>query len=91
MKHAVLLPGIFDRLGKTYATKDLVWGPNAVEELIRKLQAEMSELDLYRLKYLGYLYTDPLATDHTESEWEAHQASRLRQDSQHANFAPFLF
>ncbi|EGZ07371.1 hypothetical protein PHYSODRAFT_528296 [Phytophthora sojae] len=91
VKHAVLLPEFFDRLGKTYATKDLVWGPNAVEELIRKLQAEMSELDLYRLKYLGYLYTDPLATDHTESEWEAHQASRLRQDSQHANFAPFLF
>ncbi|GMF28129.1 unnamed protein product [Phytophthora lilii] len=91
VKHAVLLPEFFDRLGKTYATKDLVWGPNAVEELIRKLQAEMSDLDLYRLKYLGYLYTDPLATDHTETEWDAYQANRLRHDPQHANFAPFLF
>ncbi|KAG7387436.1 hypothetical protein PHYBOEH_008243 [Phytophthora boehmeriae] len=90
-KSVVLLPEFFDRLGKSYATKDLVWGPNAVEELIRKLEAEMSELDLYRLKYLGYLYTDPLATDHTETEWNALQAHRLRQDSQHANFAPFLF
>ncbi|CAH0484455.1 unnamed protein product [Peronospora farinosa] len=84
VKHAVLLPEFFDRLGKTYATKDLVWGPNAVEELIRKLQAEMSALDLYRLKYLGYLYTDPLATDHMETEWH-------RRDPQQANFAPFLF
>ncbi|KAG6975682.1 hypothetical protein JG688_00002168 [Phytophthora aleatoria] len=91
VKHAVLLPEFFDRLGKTYATKDFVWGPNAVEELIRKLQAEMSALDMYRLKYLGYLYTDPLATDHTETEWDAYQANRLRHDPQHANFAPFLF
>ncbi|KAL4093331.1 hypothetical protein PRIC1_005782 [Phytophthora ramorum] len=92
VKYAVLLPEFFDRLGKTFATKDLVWGPNAVEELIRKLQAEMSDLDLYRLKYLGYLYTDPLATDHTETEWDAFQANRLRHnDQQHANFAPFLF
>ncbi|POM63296.1 hypothetical protein PHPALM_27404 [Phytophthora palmivora] len=51
----------------------------------------MSALDLYRLKYLGYLYTDPLATDHTETEWDAYQANRLRHDPQHANFAPFLF
>ncbi|EEY54400.1 uncharacterized protein PITG_08031 [Phytophthora infestans T30-4] len=91
VKHAVLLPEFFDRLSKTYATKDHVWGPNAVEELIRKLQTEMSELDMYRLKYLGYLYTDPLATDHTETEWDAYQANRLRHDPQHANFAPFLF
>ncbi|KAI9982952.1 hypothetical protein PInf_006803 [Phytophthora infestans] len=48
VKHAVLLPEFFDRLSKTYATKDHVWGPNAVEELIRKLQTEMSELDILR-------------------------------------------
>ncbi|KAI9916848.1 hypothetical protein PsorP6_018131 [Peronosclerospora sorghi] len=91
VKHAVLLPEFFDRLGKVCATKDLVWGPKAVEELIRKLQAEMSALDLYRLKYLGYLYTDPLATDHKETEWDAHQTHRLHHDSQHATFAPSLF
>ncbi|CAI5747187.1 unnamed protein product [Peronospora destructor] len=91
VKHAVLLPEFFDRLGKTYATKDLVWGPNAVEELIRKLQAEMSALDLYRLKYLGYLYTDPLATDHMENEWNAYQSNWHRRDPQQPNFAPFLF
>ncbi|KAL8011482.1 hypothetical protein Plhal710r2_c051g0156991 [Plasmopara halstedii] len=90
-KHAVLLPEFFDRVGKSYATKDLVWGPYAVEELITKLQLEMSELDLYRLKFLGYLYTDPLATDYTESEWDSCQANRLRHDPQHANCAPFLF
>ncbi|CAH0482112.1 unnamed protein product [Peronospora belbahrii] len=90
-KHAVLLPEFFDRLGKTHATKDLVWGPNAVEELICKLQAEMSALDLYRLKYLCYLYTDPLATDHAESEWDAYEAYRYRREQQQANSAPFLF
>lgn len=90
-KSVVLLPEFFDRLGKTFATKDLVWGSNAVDELIHKLESEVSELDLYRLKYLGYLYTDPLATDHTETEWDALQANRLRHDPQHASFAPFLF
>uniref|UniRef100_M4BVV8 DnaJ homologue subfamily C GRV2/DNAJC13 N-terminal domain-containing protein n=1 Tax=Hyaloperonospora arabidopsidis (strain Emoy2) TaxID=559515 RepID=M4BVV8_HYAAE len=91
VKHAVLLPEFFDRLSKTHTTKDLVWGPNAVEELICRLQAEISALDLYRLKYLGYLYTDPLATDHTETEWDAHQTNRLCHDPQNATFAPFLF
>lgn len=91
VKHAVLLPEFFDRLGKIYATKDLVWGPHAVEELTCKLQAEISELDLNRLKYLGYLYTDPLATDHTDIEWDACQANHFRNDTQHGNFAPFLF
>ncbi|RLN96527.1 hypothetical protein BBJ28_00003471 [Nothophytophthora sp. Chile5] len=90
-KCVVLLPEFFDRLGKSYTTKDLVWGPSAVEELTRKLEAEMSELDLYRLKYQGFLYTDPLATDQTEAEWDSYQTNRPRHDLQHANFAPFLF
>ncbi|TDH72600.1 hypothetical protein CCR75_003886 [Bremia lactucae] len=91
VKYTVLLPEFFERVGKTYATKELVWGPKAVEELAHKLQTEMSMLDLYRLKYLAYLYTDPLATDHTETEWDAFHANRLRHDLKHANFAPFLF
>ncbi|KAF1315758.1 hypothetical protein FI667_g15773, partial [Globisporangium splendens] len=93
-KCVVLLPEFFDRLWKSYTTKDLVWGPNAVEELIRKLEAEVAELDLYRLKYQCFLYMDPLARDikveyervyGTDSQFQTHH------QEQQVHFAPFPF
>lgn len=97
-KCVVLLPEFFDRLKKSYATKDLVWGSNAVEELIRKLEGEVANLDLYRLKYQCYMYTDPLAGDQTDIDWSNHQS--LNADAYNAtsgladhmsSFAPFPF
>lgn len=93
-KCVVLLPEFFDRLWKSYATKDLVWGPNAVEELIRKLETEVAELDLYRLKYQCYLYMDPLARD-SEVEWERTHGPDSQFQNHHqeqqVHFAPFPF
>lgn len=90
-KCVVLLPEFFDRLWKSYSTKDLVWGPHTVQELIRRLEAEVSELDLYRLKYQCYLYTDPLAAD-APSVSESDTSLLRRQGTDlHESFAPFLF
>jgi hypothetical protein len=89
-KCVVLLPEFFDRLAKSSATKDLVWGPHTIQELIRKLEAEISGLDLYRLKYQCYLYTDPLAHDSPATDLEGSQIERGGSD-QHESFAPFLF
>ncbi|RLN52987.1 hypothetical protein BBJ29_006094 [Phytophthora kernoviae] len=36
----IFVSQFFDRLGKSYVTKDLVWGPNAVEELIQPKHGE---------------------------------------------------
>lgn len=89
-KCVVLLPEFFDRLAKSSASKDLVWGPHTVQELVRKLEAEISALDLYRLKYQCYLYTDPLATDAPGTTFDGSQTGRGVTE-QHENFAPFLF
>lgn len=95
-KCVVLLPEFFDRLWKSYATKDLVWGPAAVEELIHRLETEIAELDLYRLKYQCFLYMDPLARD-SERPWEptGHSESQSQLLAQHheqqIHFAPFPF
>lgn len=93
-KCVVLLPEFFDRLWKSYATKDLVWGPTAVEELIRKLETEVADLDLYRLKYQCFLYMDPLARD-CEVEWERTHGGESQFQNQHQDqqihFAPFPF
>lgn len=94
-KCVVLLPEFFDRLWKSYATKDLVWGPAAVEELIHRLETEIAELDLYRLKYQCFLYMDPLARD-SDVQWEqAHNGDNNQLLTQHheqqIHFAPFPF
>nr|CCA19797.1 conserved hypothetical protein [Albugo laibachii Nc14]CCA24391.1 conserved hypothetical protein [Albugo laibachii Nc14] len=59
-KCVVLLPEFFDRLWQNFQAKDLIWGPQCVEELVRKLEAEFALLDVFRLKYYCYLYSDPL-------------------------------
>lgn len=103
-KCVVLLPEFFDRLWKSYATKDLVWGPAAVEELIQKLEMEVAELDLYRLKYQCYLYMDPLARD-IEGDWARNNSNsnsnsssgatetqfQTQHTEQQIHFAPFPF
>ncbi|TMW62203.1 hypothetical protein Poli38472_009696 [Pythium oligandrum] len=79
-KCVVLLPEFFDRLWKSYSTKDLMWGPNAVEELVRKLEAELAHLDIFRLRYQYYLYTDPLGGNKVDNSWDLTEA--IDQDRQ---------
>ncbi|DAZ95764.1 TPA: hypothetical protein N0F65_010266 [Lagenidium giganteum] len=87
-KCVVLLPEFFDRLKESAATKDLMWGPNAVEELIHKLEGEIASLDVYRLKYQCFLYTDPLASDQVVNPFDD-GLEKLQQPEHLAVNTPF--
>ncbi len=81
VKSVVLLPEFFDRIWKNYSTKDLLWSPNAVEELVRKLEAEVAQLDIFRLRYQYYLYTDPLGGEVVDT-WDGEASEQPRPPSQ---------
>lgn len=89
-KCVVLLPEFFDRLWKSYSTKDLIWGQNAVEEAIRKLELEIASLDIARLRYQYYLYTDPLGGEKVGSDWEQDTTNDDRHNGRQQPY-PFEF
>lgn len=63
-KCAVLLPEFFEKLSQSYSTKDLMWGPPAVSELVKKIEHELAILQIYRLKHQYYILSNPMPKGH---------------------------